>query len=128
MMVGNQSTITDTISKEVEWLEDINKIDTAGKSETDTLNMKASTVRETTSKDYNEVRNKKVEAISWSSFHAERQTQVTPKCTSALLPLFSNSAHSVAMISHAITVISKAMKYLTSDKLWALLATSHSLL
>ena len=33
------------------------------------------------------MQNKKVEEISWSLFHAERQTQVAPKCTSAL-PLF----------------------------------------
>ena len=111
-MVGNQTTITDAISKEVEWLEDINKIYTAGKTETETGNVKASKVGETTTKDQNEVRNKTVEAISWSAFHAERQTQVTPKCTSALLPLFPDAAHSVVMISHAITVISKAAKYL----------------
>ena len=41
-MVRNQSTITDTDSKEVEWVEDINKIYTAGKTETETRNMNAS--------------------------------------------------------------------------------------
>ena len=47
----NQSTITDTISKEGESLEDINKIYTAGKTETEAGNVKASTVRETKTKD-----------------------------------------------------------------------------
>ena len=48
MMIGNQSTIADAISKEVEWLEDINKIYTAGKTETDTRSVNAAIVREKT--------------------------------------------------------------------------------
>ena len=65
--------------------------------------MNASIVGENAIKDQNKVRNETVEAISWSVFHAERQTQVSPTYTSSLLPLFSNCAHSVAMIRHAIT-------------------------
>ena len=87
-MVRNQSTITDTDSKEVEWVEDINKIYTAGKTETETRNMNASKVGDNIIKGQNKIQNKTVEAISWSAFHAERQTQVTPKCTSSLPPLF----------------------------------------
>ena len=112
MMIGNQSTIADAISKEVEWLEDINKIYTAGQTETDTRSVNAAIVGERTINDQSKARNKKAEAISWSAFHAERQTQVTPKCTSSLLPLVSDCAHSVAMISHALTVVSKAVGYL----------------
>ena len=47
-MVCNQSTIADAISKEVEWLGDINKIYTAGKTETDTRRVNAAIVRERT--------------------------------------------------------------------------------
>ena len=57
-MIGNQSTIADAISKEVEWLEDINKIYTAGKTETDTRSVKA-IVRERKINDQSKVRNKK---------------------------------------------------------------------
>ena len=77
MMVRNQSTITDTISKEVEWFEDINKINTAGKTEMEIRNVNASIVGENTIKNQNKVGNKTIEAISWSAFHAERQAQVT---------------------------------------------------
>ena len=77
-MVCNQSTIADAISKEVERLEDINKLYTAGKTETETRNVNASTVREKRIKDQSKVRNKKAEAISWSAFRTARQTQVTP--------------------------------------------------
>ena len=77
IMVRNQSTITDAISKEVEWLEDINKINTAGKTEKEIRNMNAPIVGENTIKDQNKVGNKTIETISWSAFHAERQAQVT---------------------------------------------------
>ena len=111
-MIGNQSTIAEAISKEVEWLEDINKIFTAGKTETETRSVSASIVGERTINHQSKVRNKTAEAISWSAFHVERQEQVTSKCTSSLLPLFSDCAHSAVMISLAITVISKAVEYL----------------
>ena len=55
MMVRNQSTITDAINKEVESLEDINKIYTAGKTETETRNVNASIVGENTIKYQNKV-------------------------------------------------------------------------
>ena len=80
--------------------------------------MNACTVGENAIKDQNKVRNKTVEAISSSVFDAERQTQVNPTCISSLLPLFSDCAHfvHVVMISHAITVISKAVKYLNPEQ------------
>ena len=78
-MVCNQSTIADAISKEVErFIEDINKLYTAGKTETETRSVNASTVGEKRIKDQSKVRNKTAEAISWSAFHAARQTQVIP--------------------------------------------------
>ncbi len=112
MMVRNQGNIADVISKEVEWLEEINKKCSAGNNEVESRSMNASEVREKTTKGQSKDRNKTAEAISWSAFHAERHTEVAPKCTSSLLPLFSDCAHSEAMISHAITVISKAVEYL----------------
>ena len=78
MMVCNQSTIADAVCKEVEQLEDINKLYTAEKTETKTRSVNASTVGEKRIKDQSKVRNKTAEAISWSAFHAAGQTQVTP--------------------------------------------------
>ena len=75
-MVCNQTTIADAISKDVERLEDINKLYTAGKTETETRSVNTSTVGEKRIKDQSKVRNKTAEAISWPAFHAV--TQVTP--------------------------------------------------
>ena len=77
-MVCNQSTIADAISKEVERLEDINKLCTAGKTETETRSVNVSTVGEKRIKDQSKVRNKTAEAILWSAFHAARQTPGNP--------------------------------------------------
>ena len=87
-MVCNQRTITDAISKEVEWLEDISKIYTAGKTEMETRNVNASKVGENTIRDQNKGQKKTVETISWSAFHAERETQVYPLSVQALYCLF----------------------------------------
>ena len=62
-MVCNQSTIADAVSKEVERLEDINKLYTAEKTETETRSVNASTVGEKRIKDQRKVRNKTAEAI-----------------------------------------------------------------
>ena len=78
MMVCNQTTIADAISKEVERLEDINKLYTAGKTETETRSVNASKVGEKRIKDQSKVRNKTAEAISWSAFHTARQTPGNP--------------------------------------------------
>ena len=84
MMVRNQSTITDTISKEV----DINKINKAGKTEMEIRNVNASIVGENTIKGQNKVGNKTIESISWSAFHAGRQAQVTLSVQRDLYCLF----------------------------------------
>ena len=56
----NQSTITDAISKEVEWLRRTSTVFTltAGKTETENRNVNASIVGENTIKDQNKVHNK----------------------------------------------------------------------
>ena len=95
--------------------------------------MNASTVGEKRIKDQSKVRNKTAEAISWSAFHAARQTQVTPNLQALYVytaSFFSpDCAHSVKMISHAIAVISKAVEYLSPGQIVVImLATSHSFL
>jgi len=46
---------------------------------------------------------------SWAAFHAIRQTESCVSCSTALLPLFQESAHSVAMIKHSLDVINKVV-------------------
>ena len=50
---------------------------------------------------------------SWAAFHASRQTLgIHATCSIVLLPLFQESAHTVAMIKHSLDVISKAVEHL----------------
>ena len=50
---------------------------------------------------------------SWAAFHASRQTPgIRAACSIVLLPLFLESAHTVAMIKHSLEVISKAVGHL----------------
>ena len=83
MMVRNQSTTADAISKELEWLEDINKTYTAGKTETEAQKSESVYSLRQEIKDPSKVRNKTAEAISWSAFQTERQTQVALKLFTA---------------------------------------------
>ena len=50
---------------------------------------------------------------SWAAFHASQQTPgICATCSIVLLPLFLESAHTVAMIKHSLEVISKAVGHL----------------
>ena len=54
---------------------------------------------------------------SWAAFHASRQTPgICATCSTNLLPLFQESAHTVAMIKHSLNVISKAVEQLNPDQ------------
>ena len=53
------------------------------------------------------------ENISWAAFHASRQPpEVRPISPTALLPMFHDSAHTVAMIRHSIDVVKTAVEHL----------------
>ena len=53
------------------------------------------------------------QAISWAAYHAQYgRCQTKQKCSSTLLPLFEDSAHSPAMIKHAMSVVKNAVDYL----------------
>jgi hypothetical protein len=55
--------------------------------------------------------------VSWAAYHASRQPpgrQVI--CQSALLPLFHESAHTVAMIKHSMDVVRKAVHHLNAGQ------------
>ena len=51
---------------------------------------------------------------SWAAYHASQQStnDIQPKCSTALLPSFEDSAHSVAMIRHSMTICQNAVQYL----------------
>ena len=52
------------------------------------------------------------ENISWSAFHASRQPQLAQTIRpTALLPLFLDSAHAVAMIRHSMDVVKNAVEH-----------------
>ena len=49
--------------------------------------------------------------ISWSAYHADmQQAIIPPPAINALLPLFLDNAHSVAMIQHSMDVIKAAIQ------------------
>ena len=54
------------------------------------------------------------ENISWSAFHASRQPQLARTISpTALLPLFFDSTHTVAMIRHPVDVVKNAVEHVT---------------
>lgn len=60
----------------------------------------------------------KQEWISWSAFHAGIQdTVIPPPAINALLPLFLDCAHSVAMIKHSMTIVQAAVQHLNPGQI-----------
>ena len=56
--------------------------------------------------------------ISWPAYHASQQPgDVHPKGSTALLPLFEDSAHSTAMIRHSMTITMNAIQHLNPDQI-----------
>ena len=55
----------------------------------------------------------KTDWISWSAYHSSMQEAVIPPpAINALLPLFLDSAHSVAMIKHSMEIVRAAVQHL----------------
>ncbi len=55
----------------------------------------------------------KTDCLSWSAYHASiQETVIPPAAINALLPLFLDSAHSVAMIKHSMIIVQKAVQHL----------------
>ena len=56
--------------------------------------------------------------ISWSAYHADmQQSVIPPPAISALLPLFLDNAHTVAMIRHSMDVVKAAVQYLNPGQI-----------
>ncbi len=66
------------------------------------------------------------EWVSWSAYHANvQQAVIPPAAINALLPLFVDSvdsAHSVAMIRHSMTIVKAAIQHLTPGQVPVLAA------
>ena len=61
--------------------------------------------------------------ISWSAYHASIQEASIPLAAiNALLPLFMDSAHSTAMIKHAMSVVQAAVNHLNPGQIPVLAA------
>ena len=61
--------------------------------------------------------------ISWSAYHADTQRAIIPPAViHALLPLFIDSAHSVAMLRHSMDVTKAAVQYLNPGQVPVLTA------
>ena len=60
-----------------------------------------------------------LEDISWAAYHASHQSSVGCGviCPTALLPLFLESAHTVAMIKHSFCVIKSAVEHLNPGQI-----------
>lgn len=56
--------------------------------------------------------------ISWSAYHADaQQAIIPPPAIHALLPLFIDSAHSVAMLRHSLDITKAAVQYLNPGQI-----------
>ncbi|KAK3910164.1 Nucleotide-binding protein Ldb0621, partial [Frankliniella fusca] len=86
-----QGTIFDTVQGERDWLQHLGSCITS--ENTDVAN------------------------VSWSAFHASRQTLSKFPSINALLPLFHENASSVSMIRHGMTVVRDAIKYLNPGQI-----------
>ena len=65
----------------------------------------------------------KDEWVSWSAYHASIQTTEIPSAAiNALLPLFLENAHSVAMIKHSMDIVKTSVQYLNQGQIPALAA------
>jgi hypothetical protein len=52
------------------------------------------------------------ECMTWSAHHATKSQSPSPKCLSAVLPLFPDPSHSTAMMKHAMNIALKAVEFI----------------
>ena len=65
----------------------------------------------------------KTDWISWSAYHASVQVaMVPPSAINTLLPLFVDSAHSVAMIKHSMNIVKTVVQHLNPGQVPVLTA------
>ena len=65
----------------------------------------------------------KMDWISWSAYHANIQEMlIPPAAINSLMPLFVDSAHSVAMIKHSMTIVQAAIQHLNPGQVPVLTA------
>ncbi|KAJ7391217.1 hypothetical protein OS493_019348 [Desmophyllum pertusum] len=72
---------------------------------------------------------RKDDYLSWAGFHASRQPPSThTTAIIALLPMFLENAHSVAMILHSMNVVKSAVQHINPNRYQSLRLISHCLL
>ena len=54
--------------------------------------------------------------LSWSAYMANQQVEVTITGLTGLLPLFRESAHTLAMVKHGINVIKQATEHVNPEQ------------
>ncbi|KAE8741877.1 hypothetical protein FOCC_FOCC012580 [Frankliniella occidentalis] len=86
-----ESTMSDTMEGEINWLEHVSNCVTGGNGD--------------------------AENISWSAFHASEQTVSHCPSINALLPLFHENASSASMIYHGMTIIKETTEYLNPGQI-----------
>ena len=65
----------------------------------------------------------KDEWVSWSAYHASIQTtEILPAAINALLPLFLENSHSVAMMKHSMDIVKTSVQYLNPGQIPVLAA------
>ena len=78
---------------------------------------------ETVSEALQKLKLDKTDWISWAAYHASIQKAATPPAAiTSLLPLFPDSAHSVAMIKHAMSIVQAAVQHLNPGQVPVLTA------
>lgn len=56
--------------------------------------------------------------VSWAAYHADMQeAEIPPQAIHALMPLFHENAHSVAMIRHSMDMVSAAVHHLNPGQI-----------
>lgn len=65
----------------------------------------------------------KKEWVSWSAYHAAcDNTVIPPVSINAMMPLFLENAHSVAIIKHSMTIVRDAIHHLNPGQIPVLVA------
>ncbi len=95
--------MSDALKREGDWLEEVDKV--------------CEKKRLATGVEAEESSTDETLLVNWSTYHAMlKKSLVRPKCTSALLPLFPDCAHSVAMIRHSMAVVRDAVQFINQGQ------------
>ena len=96
--VAHQGLIESALEKEKDWMHEVGMLLEQGLQNTGSIRTK---------KEVNG------EILSWGAYHSRQQrSPIRPKCYTAMMPLFHESAHTASMIRHSMTLVNRATEYL----------------